>query len=382
LYNILCACEPQKDNLDSTMNMANDWWLPRKEELLSVAGKGCPIYVYNEETLNETLFDLLSLDSLDTLFYPVHANPYPRILGKAFELDVGFKCISIDEITRVLGDFPKIVPQRMLFVPNHAHGEDLGRAFDYGAHIAVNNLNILKRWPDIFQDREIFICMDMGHEQGSSGLLETCVRGFYIRPQINLHPLQELNETISFFTETSRHFPAVSTLIFGNSMDLNVNHEKELMDISDLGDYLETIKDTCPQYRLWLELPDFMISHAGVLLTKVIKTGEEEGTRYIRINMDMKGPLYDGLCGASHQIINLSKADDEEIAIMTRIIGLDKGRENTIDFMEAPASAEKDDILLFSNMGAYGPGMDFDEKGRDSVPEHYLHARSMCRVKI
>jgi len=116
------------------MNIANDWWSPRKEELLRVAGKECPIYVYNEEALNETLFDLLSIDALDLLFYPVHTNPYPKILRKAFELHVGFKCVSIDEITHVLKNFPKLEPQRILFVPDHAHGEDFERAFDFSIH--------------------------------------------------------------------------------------------------------------------------------------------------------------------------------------------------------------------------------------------------------
>jgi len=96
----------------------------------------------------------------------------------------------------------------------------------------------------------------------------------------------------------------------------------------------------------------------------------------------MKGPLYDRLRSDSHQIINLSKRDDEEMVIKTRIIGQDKGAKNTIDFMEAPASVEKSDTLLFSNMGAYGPGRDSDDKGRDSVPERYMSARSMCQVKI
>lgn len=124
---------------ENACNMANDWWHLRQEELLSVAEKGCPIYVYNEETLNETFFDLLSIDPLDLIFYPVHANPHPRILKKALEMDVGFKCISVDEITRVLKNFPRLSPRRILFVPDHAHGKNFDRAFNYGAHVAVND---------------------------------------------------------------------------------------------------------------------------------------------------------------------------------------------------------------------------------------------------
>ena len=336
------------------MNMVNDWWQPRKEELLTIAGDACPIYVYNEETLNETLFDLLSINALDLLSYPVHLNPHPKILRKAFEMGVGFTCISIDEITRVLNRFPRFSPQRILFVAGHAPDNDLERAFDTGAHVVVDDLNILKRSPGIFQDRDI------------------CIR----------LPLQDLNETISFLTGISKHFPEVSTLIFGNRMDGSANHGKEMMDISGLGDYLETIKDACPQYRLWLELPDVMVSHAGVLLAEATEAGEEEGTRYIRIDMDMKGRVYDGLRNVSHQVINLVKRDDEERVIKTRIIGQGKAPEDTMDFMEAPAYVEKGDILLFTNMGAYEPGREFDKKGRGPAPEYYMHARSMCQVKI
>ena len=330
------------------MNMANDWWHFRQEELLSVAGKGCPIYVYNEETLNETLFDLLSLNALDVLFYPVHANPHPKILKKVFEMDLGFTCISIDEITLILKNFPRLSPQRILFVPDHAQAEDFERAFDYGSRVAVNDLYTLKRWPGIFQNKDIFICMDLGYEQVSSELLKRSVRGFYVRPQVMFNPLGNLNETLSFLAGTSSRFPEVSTLIFGNSIDMRLNHEKCIMDIPGLEDHLETIKDACPQYRLWLELPDFMLSQAGVLLVKVTETGEDEGTRYIRINMDIKGLIFDKLHLACQQIINLSRLDNEETNIIARIIGRGKGSGNAKDLVKIPASVEKGDILLIT----------------------------------
>ena len=361
--------------------MSNDWWHCRKEELLAVAGEKCPIYVYNEEALNETLFDLLAMDAIDSLFYPLHANPHPKILTKAFDLDVRFKCISIDEITRLLKNFPKLAPQRTLFVPDHAHGEDFERAFHYGVQVVVNDLDTLKIWPGIFQNKDIFICMDIGHEQEVSRLLETSVRGFYIRPKINFPLLGDLNETISFLVEASGHFPEISTLILGNDMGVSVNQEKDIMDISVIGEHLEAIKDACPQFRLWLELPTYMVSYAGVLLAKVIKTGKREGIHYIRINMDMKAPIYDGLHESCHEIVNLSKLD-EETTVTTRIIGKDKDHGNTIDFVKAPASVEESDILLFTNMGAYRQGTGLDSKWRNSVPEHYLSARRLCQVRI
>lgn len=50
--------------------------------------------------------------------------------------------------------------------------------------------------------------------------------------------------------------------------------------------------------------------------------------------------------------------------------------------MEALAYVEKRYVVLFTNMVAYEPGRDFDEKGRGAGPEYYMHARSMCQIKI
>ena len=53
------------------MRLSQEWWHARKAELLALAEEGSPLYVYNEETLNETLFDLLSIEAVNRIFYPV-----------------------------------------------------------------------------------------------------------------------------------------------------------------------------------------------------------------------------------------------------------------------------------------------------------------------
>jgi len=260
------------------MNTDNQWWHTRKEELIALAAKKSPLYVYNEEILNDTFFDLSAIGAVNGLFYPVHANPHPKILRKAFELNVDFMCISSDEIIRVLKDFPKLTPQRILFVPDHAQSEDFECAFHYGVHVVVNGLYPLKVWPDIFKNRKIFICMGMNDEErglepsppkGSStrnnsslldrdislfeveailehlNTLEISLKGLYIHPGTNFPPLYDINETRSFLVKASGYFPEVSTLILGNGMGLSVDREKEI-DIPFIEDYLEEIRDVVP----------------------------------------------------------------------------------------------------------------------------------------
>ena len=290
--------------------MVTDWWQSRKDELLAMAGRKSPLYVFNEEILNETLFDLLSIDAIDRLFYPLRANSHPKILRKAFELDVGFTCTSSDALDGLMEKLPKLAPERILFFPDNASGEDFERAFHGGVNVVVNDLNTLKAWPGIFRNRDIFISRDVGHEQGGNGLMETSIKGFYLCPTIDSPPLWDIDETTVFLDESLIRFSQGSILILRNGMSVGVDHENVIMDIPALADYLYAIKDGCPQAILWLEVPDMILSSAGVLIATVIETCEEAGIRYIRINMDMEGPDYDGLL-MSHQIINLSKPDNE-----------------------------------------------------------------------
>jgi len=112
--------------------METEWWQARRYELLAMADQGSSLYVFNEETLNEILFDLLSIDVMDRLLYPVHANPHPKILRKAVEQGVGFRCISCDEMDGLLRDFNGLDPGRILFFPVAAPSRDFARAFDRG----------------------------------------------------------------------------------------------------------------------------------------------------------------------------------------------------------------------------------------------------------
>lgn len=322
--------------------MADEWWHSRKEELLALACKGSPVYVYNEETLNDILFDLLSSDALDVLFYPLHANSHPKVLERVCEMDAGFTCISWDEVIDLLENYPKPTPHRIMFDPGHAYDGIFGHACYRGDHVLVNDLCALEEQRGVVKDREVFIFMKIGHEQGDAG---------------------------------------ISTLLKDTGMGPGANHEKDGMDIPELVDYLEAVRDASPQSKLCLELPVHMISHIGVLLAEVTDTFEREGFLHIGINMDTKVSIHEGLHGARHKIVDLSKLDEKQ-AVLTRITALDRGPANSIAYVKRPASVEKGDIILFSDMGTHGPGRNLKDKGRDLPSEHYLRARRLCQVRI
>jgi diaminopimelate decarboxylase/aspartate kinase len=362
--------------------METEWWQSRRDELLAMTGQGSPLYVFNEETLNEILFDLLSIDVIDRLFYPVHANPLPKILRKAVEQGVGFRCISCDEMDGLLRDFPGLDPERIVFFPVAATGRDFARAFDGCVQVVVDDLSAIKRWPDVFQDRRVFIRGDMGTDQTEIGATGISVQGFYCSLKTDARPVCGPDDTLSFLAGALAHFPDEATLILGNGTEQEMHREKELMDVSALGEYLETFAHACPRFNLWLELPYRMLGRAGVLITRVVEAGEQAGTRCVRVHADIQAPGSNGRCGIPHRMVNLSRPDSDQTVSPTRIIGQAGGSGNWMDLPDAPTIIEEGDALVFTNMGAPGAKRLSKGKGWNRMPQHYLHARSMCRVRI
>ena len=361
--------------------MTINWWRARKEELLTLTEKECPLYVYNEETLNELFFDMLSIDSLEGLFYPIYLNHHPAILRKAFEMDLGFLCASTNELKELLNRLPKLNSQRILLLCNNACDKDYGQAFQYGAQLVVNDSRILKAYPAISQDRGIFALLDSQTAQEAGPWPERSVKGFYVHQEPNWFTSDDVNENISLFTEASKRFPEALILTFGNATGVDPNHEKWNVDIQGVGNYLEAINSACPQFTLWLEVPAPMVSSMGLLLVKVTETGEKEGRPYVGINMDMKASISNRLHEAGHQILNLSTLDEEK-AVMTQIMGQNQGYGDAFALTKLPSSIQLGDILLVTNMGICEPCESFNGKGRNGVPEHYLHARRICQVRI
>lgn len=362
--------------------MADNWWHFRRDELLTLAGRESPLIVFNEEVLNEIFFDLLSMDAIDRLFYPLYINSHPKILQKAFELGVGFSCVSFDETDVLQANFPQHNPQQTLFCPPDALGRDFRRALDRGFQVVMNDLNPVEQWPDLFRGREIFVRGDMRLDQGGIRITGTTVKGWYLCLKGGAHLSGNLDDTVSFLQKASRHFPERFTLILGNNASVGGHPETGGMDIPRFGDCVEAIRNACPQVDLWAEVPVALLSSIGILVARVVETGEDAGTRHIRINADINPPVYHVGRGFPHRVANLSRPDQGETRSMTRIIWEDAGSGSYTDLSGVPPVIEEGDLLLLTQMGARASSMDLDNAGHRGVPTHYLRARSMCPVKI
>ena len=358
-----------------------NWWQSRKEELLTLAEKQCPLYVYNEETLNDIFFDLLALNSLERLFYPISANPHRKIISKAFDMGLGFLCASAKELKGLLDQFPKIDLQRLVFLDDNSGLIDSHQALKYIDHLIIKNPAILEPILDVFKGKRFYLFLNNEPISNPEQWPEKGLNGFYINQNTIFSSSNDLNRTLSFLTKLSGAFPKTPVLILGNGAGVEEYQEKKGPDIRDLDYLIEVIHDTCPQFNLWLEMPLNMISFIGILLIKVLETGVIKGERYIRINMEMKASVLKKIFGGDCQIMNLSKSGKEE-RVMTRVMGQNQVSETSSDIIKIPSSVEAGDVLLVTNMGIQRSWETPDNQDRHPVPEYYLSARRICQVKI
>ena len=383
------------------------WWFERRDELEVLSRARCPLYVYNDETLNDTFFDLLCIDAVGRLFYTVAANPHPRILEKAYQLGAGFECASSVELEHVLRAFTGIESQKLLFATTFAGPEEYDYAFKKGATVLISNLYPLKSWPDVFKDRDIFICIESENLQQpqsvfqdslsplKSGIvssefdtlvellkdLSVTVRGLHIQSKTPILSPPDLNETVSFLAGLSGHFPEASVFSFGSGIGISTKPGLEIPDFEATRISFETIKDMHPEFGLWLVPGERIVSHAGVLLTEILETYQIEGNDYVRINAGMELLIRSALSGPHHEIVNFSKLGEKETSL-THIIGIGGEPDNTICCVKSMAPVEKGDILLITNTGACGFDQGLGLKALEAGPQHYLRARKMCSVKI
>jgi len=352
------------------------WWRFRRDELLALAGQRSPLYVFNDEALNECFFDLLSIEVIDRLLYPVHVNPHPKILRKAVEQGLGFWCNSFHEVDGLCRDFPRLDPERIAFFPLAADPEEVAAALDRGVYVGLDDPEPIRPCHQACRQQRVFLPWDKAHSLAGIASMGMSVEGLYGEPMPYARGPANGHQPPEALGRSLDAFPKVSSLILGGV------REKALMDIPALSKHLQAVSHAYPEMKLWLIIPDGMISRTGGLILRVAGKDERAGIRRIRVQGDVQ-PLFSGNGrDVSHELVSLTRPDTGRMPVPTRITGHADGEGAWIVLPDAPALIETDDALMLTDMGAPGTA-GFSNRARpDSIPQHYLHARSMCRVRI
>jgi diaminopimelate decarboxylase/aspartate kinase len=380
------------------MSECKEWWREREEELLVLARQKSPIYVVNEETLNDLLFDLLSIEPVERVYYPVRLNPHPQVLEQIDKLGAGFECASFQEMKQISARFPERDPGMILFIAHHARRGELDHALQAGAHVVVYHSSLLMTRPDLFKGRDIMLGMALGEKPGCSGShrknqhpdtpdpltsgtaglsgllkrLDASVKGMYIQLGLHTGHIPSATEAVKWASRRAEAFPEMSVCCFGKDLGISLLPENGLPDIPRTAEGLENAKALCPHVTFWLAVDEIIVSPIGVLLSRATRIDCRDDIQHVEI--DVPAPLLIGSeqPGPARETVNLSQSSARENRL-THIAGRGAVPGDPPFTVSRLPDVEAGDVLLMSHMGA---------SPHASLRQHYLKARRICQVPI
>jgi len=387
------------DSGDGDPAAGGQWWRRRRSELLALAAERSPLYVYDAATLERAARRLLSLGAADRVLYSIKANNHPGVLRLFHSLGLGFECVSAAELEHVLRLFPDIDRELLLFTPNFAGREEVGRGFDLGARVTVDNLHPLQAWPELFHRREIFLRLDpgrgMGHHahvrtaglQSKFGLapaqidelpplLERCgarVVGVHAHAGSGIRAPEAWTEIALFLAAAAERFPEVRVLDVGGGLGVPERPGQPPLDLAEVALGLRRCQAANPGYELWLEPGRFLVAQAGVLLARVTQVKRKGQVTWVGIETGMNSLIRPALYGAYHVIVNLSRLD-QPATMTAHVVGPICETGDILGRSRQLAPAAEGDVLLIAGAGAYGRVMSSHYNMRAPAGEHLLPA--------
>lgn len=370
------------------------WWKRKREELLKLAGKHAPVYVYDAETILETIDRLNELSTIDRLFYSVKANSNREILKIIFDAGLGFECVSIGEVEFVQELFPDIDPDRILFTPNFAPKTEYERGVELGVHVTLDNIYTLQKWPDLFEGKEIFLRIDPGHGHGHHKHVRT--GGVHSKFGIPLFELDEVQmivekidanvkglhahlgsgikdpgswkQTALMLAEAAEGFDGAEIIDVGGGLGVRENEMQSTLELEQVDRSLQEFRKAFPELKLWMEPGRYVVATAGVLLARITQIKGKGKVRYVGVETGMNSLIRPALYGSHHTIVNLSRVDKPATSL-ANIVGPICESADKLGIDRLFPASEEGDVVLVANAGAYGRVMSSNYNMREPAGE-------------
>jgi diaminopimelate decarboxylase/aspartate kinase len=350
-------------------------------------------YVYDLATIESAAHSMLALNSVSRVLYAMKANSQPDVLRTLSAAGTDFDCVSPGEVDRLRHELPDQGKDRILFTPNFAPRKEYAWGVNEGLRITLDNLYPLQKWPELFAGQPLFVRLDPDHGAGHHEHVVTA--GKASKFGISLNEIDELKHLVAdcgasivgihahsgsgildpvnwqavaeTLVEVAHHFPDVSVLDLGGGIGVADKRTDSAFDLQALDQLLGKFKAANSEFELWLEPGRFLVAQAGVLLTRVTQLKQKGGVHYVGVSTGMNALIRPALYDAYHEIVNLSKLDDE-LTETLNIVGPICETGDQLGTDRAMPPCEEGDIILIANVGAYGHVMSSRYNLRD-VPQ-------------
>jgi diaminopimelate decarboxylase/aspartate kinase len=369
------------------------WWVNKRDLLLRMAKERGDAYVYDLATIESAAHSMLALNSVSRVLYAMKANSHPDVLRTLSAAGTDFDCVSPGEVDRLQHELPDRGKDRILFTPNFAPRDEYAWGVSEGLRVTLDNLYPLQKWPELFAGQRLFVRLDPDHGGGHHEHVVTV--GKTSKFGISLDEIEALKHLVAecgasivgihahsgsgildpnnwhavaaTLVEAARHFPDVSVLDLGGGIGVADKRTDSAFDLQALDQLLSEFKAANSEFELWLEPGRFLVSPAGVLLTRVTQLKNKGDVNYVGVSTGMNALIRPALYDAYHEIVNLTKLDDEPTETVN-IVGPICETGDKLGTNRAMPPCEEGDIILIANVGAYGHVMSSRYNLRD-VPQ-------------
>jgi diaminopimelate decarboxylase/aspartate kinase len=359
------------------------WWRGERERLLELAATGTPRYVYHLPTVRERARALKSVAAIDQRFYAIKANPHPAILRTLVEEGFGLECVSLGELQHVFATLPDLDRGRVLFTPSFAPVHEYEEAFALGVTVTVDSVEALRRWPEVFRGRQVWLRIDLGHGDGHHQKVNTggkdskfglsaqrvdefvdaaralgmTITGLHAHLGSGVENAGHWRQMCDELAGFARRIGTVATIDIGGGLPIPYSAADEPFDIAAWALGLAEVKAVHPAFGLVIEPGRYLVAEAGALLAHATQVIEKDGVRRVGLDAGMHTLVRPAMYDAWHDIVNLQRVDEAADGVFDVVGPICESSDVFGRGRHLPATTAPGDVMLVADAGAYGRAM-------------------------
>jgi diaminopimelate decarboxylase/aspartate kinase len=373
------------------------WWRAKRAQLLAALAEEEAAYVYDLQVVAGAAQALRALSAIARVHYSMKANPHPQILAVLRAQGIDFECVSRGEVERLLGQFPELEPQHILYTPNFASRSEIAWALASGVRVTVDNTYVLANWPQLFHGHDIFVRIDTGVGRGHhdhvrtagtrskfgvqlselrvlAGLAQAAgarIVGLQAHVGSGVFDVTSWEHTARVLAGAAKGFEDVRVIDIGGGLGVPEHPEQPQVDLSKLDTLLLAVRAEYPQLALWLEPGRYFVAAAGVLLARVTQLKSKGGVRFVGVTTGMNSLIRPALYGSYHEIVNLTRVDEPATELVS-VVGPICESADVLGHDRLLPVTREGDVLLIANTGAYGRTMSSHYNLRPPAAELFI----------
>lgn len=362
---------------------------------------GCPLYIYESSTIKR------QLDRLNKAFEacPLKINYACKALNNISILRLmklwgaGLDTVSIQEVR--LGLKAGFEPHEIIYTPNCVSIEEIQDAVALGVKINIDNLSILEQFGALYPEYPICIRINphilaggnskisVGHIDSKFGISfhqtphilrivkthRMTVEGIHMHTGSDILDIDVFLQGTEILFSVAKEFPDLQYMDFGSGFKVPYKAEDIETDIEELGAKISRrFNEFCSAYgrplTLMFEPGKFLVSEAGIFLTKVNVVKQTTSTVFAGVDSGLNHLIRPMLYDAYHKIVNVSKTEGRQ-RIYT-VVGY-ICETDTFGINRKLTEINEGDVLAFYNAGAYCFTMASNYNSRYRPAEVLIH---------